>query len=185
ISATEEVVENPNAADLATPEGCAPSERTPIDSLAAARVNIERGSVLRELRHTVVRMAIHFEKNHGSSTEEAVAYATDPHPNDSTEEVLKRIEKMSLESLDWWDIAILFGRDQQQAEQIWQLLKREARREFMSGHRVARVSETGEWQREPWKRARFLAIRDGFVEQWEPSGAIELAMIETMAQAYN
>jgi len=55
----------------------------------------------------------------------------------------------------------------------------------MSGHRVARVSETGDWQREPWKRARFLAIRDGFVEQWKPSGAIELAMIDTMAQAHS
>ncbi len=78
-----------------------------------------------------------------------------------------------------------FRRDQQLAEQIWKLLKQEARKEFLSGHRVARVSETGDWQREPWKRARFLAIRDGFVEQWKPSGAIELAMIDTMAQAYS
>jgi len=91
--------------------------------------------------------------------------------------IAERIEKTPLESMGWWDIAILFGRDQQQAEQVWKLLKREARREFLSGHRVARVSETGDWQREPWNRARFLAIRDGFVEQWKPSGAIELAMI--------
>ena len=184
-SIVEEVIEINGTADLATTESGPPPERIPIDSLAAARVNIERGSVLRELRHTVVSMAIHHEKSHGSSIEEAVAYASDPHPWKSTEEILKGIEKTNLESLDWWNIAILFGRDQEQAERIWKLLKQEARREFMSGHRVASVSETGDWQREPWKRARFLAIRDGFVEQWKPSGAIELAMIDTMAQAYN
>jgi hypothetical protein len=184
-SVVEEVIENDGAADLATTE-CGPlPERIPVDSLAAARVNIERGSVLRELRHTVIRMAIYQEENYGSSTDEAVAYASDPHPGKSTEEVLKQIEKKNLESLDWWEIAILFGRDQEQAERIWKLLKQEARREFLSGHRVARVSETGDWQREPWKRARFLAIRDGFVEQWKPSGAIELAMIDTMAQAHS
>lgn len=184
-SIAEEVIENNGAADLATTESGPPPERIPVDSLAATRVNIERGSVLRELRHSVVRRAIHHEKNYGSSIEEAVAYATAPHPCESTEEVLKRIEKSPIENLDWWDFAILFGRDQQQAEHLWTLLKQAARREFMSGHRVARVSETGDWQREPWKRARFLAIRDGFVDQWKPSGAIELAMIDTMAQAYN
>jgi hypothetical protein len=184
-SAAEEVIENNGAADLATTESVPSPERIPVDSLAAARVNIERGSVLRELRHSIVRMAIYEEKSYGSSIEEAVAYASDPHPWKSTEEVLKEIEKKNLESLDWWEIAILFGRDQEQAERIWKLLKQEARKELMSGHRVARVSETGDWQREPWKRARFLAIRDGFVEQWKPSGAIELAMIDTMAQAYS
>jgi hypothetical protein len=57
--------------------------------------------------------------------------------------------------------------------------------EFLSGHRVAKVSETAEWQREPWKRARYLAIRDSFVEEWQPRGGIELAMIEMMAQAFS
>jgi hypothetical protein len=184
-SAAEDVIENNVTPDLPATECDPPPERIPADSLAATRANIERGSVLRELRHTVVRMAIHQEKNYGSSTDEAVAYACDPHPFEGTEEILKRIEKTPMESLDWWQIAILFGRDQQQAEWVWKQLKQEARREFLSGHRVARVSETGDWQREPWKRARFLAIRDGFVEQWKPSGAIELAMIDTMAQAYS
>lgn len=183
-SVSEEVIENDGAADLATTESGPPSERIPVDSLAASRVNIEHGSILRELRHTMVRMAIYQEEYNGSSTEEAIAFASDPHPFESTEEVLNRIEKSPIENLDWWHFAILFGRDQQQAEHLWKLLKQEARKEFMSGHRVARVSETGDFQREPWKRARFLAIRDGFVEQWKPSGAIELAMIDTMAQAH-
>ena len=122
-SVAEGVVEDNGAADLATTESDPPPERTPIDSLAATRVNIERGSVLRELRHSVVRMAIHHEKNYGSSIEESVAYASDPHPFESTEEVLKRIEKSPIENLDWWHFAILFGRDQEQAERIWKLLK--------------------------------------------------------------
>jgi hypothetical protein len=184
-SVAEEVIENNGTADLATTESSPPPERIPVDSLAAAQLRIERGSVLRELRHAVVQMAIFREKNCGSSTEEAVAFATNPQPFESTEEVLKRIEKMSLERLGWWDIAILFGQDQEQAERIWKLLKQEARKEFLSGHRAAKISETAEWQREPWKRARYLAIRDSFVEEWQPRGGIELAMIEMMAQAFS
>ncbi|MGH9755236.1 MAG: hypothetical protein ACREA2_20860, partial [Blastocatellia bacterium] len=112
-SMAEEVVENNGAADLSTTESGPPPERIPIDSLAAAQVNIERGSVLRELRHSIVRMAIYQEKSYGSSTEEAIAYATDPHPFESTEEILRRIEKSPIENLDWWHFAILFGRDPQ------------------------------------------------------------------------
>src|SRR5262245_30715520 len=116
---SEEVSENNGATNLAATDSNSPPEQIPIDSLAAILANIERGSVLRELRHTIVRTAINQEKKHGASTKEAVSYATDPHPLEPTEEVLKRIEKTSLENLDWWDIAILFGRDQQQAEHVW------------------------------------------------------------------
>src|SRR5215510_12851749 len=117
-SVTEEVIENNGMADLATTESGPPRERIPVDSLAAAQVNIERGSILRELRHSIVRMAMYQEESYGSSTEEAIAYATDPHPFESTEEALKRIEKSPIENLDWWHFAILFGRDQEQAERI-------------------------------------------------------------------
>ena len=37
----------------------------------------------------------------------------------------------------------------------------------------------------PWTRAQFLAIRNGFIEQWKPKGTIEIAMIDMMAQAFN
>lgn len=181
----KEVIENTDADNLATTESNPSPERIPVDSLAAARVNIERGSVLRELRHSVVQMMIYHQKNHGLSTDDAVSFATNPRPLQKTDEIIKQIEKTSLESLSWWQISILFGRDQQQAERIWKLLKQEARKEFLSGHRIASTNEGAEWQREPWKRAQFLAIRDGFFEQWKPNGAIELAMIDTMAQAHS
>ena len=37
----------------------------------------------------------------------------------------------------------------------------------------------------PYERARYLAIRDSFADQWQPQGGIESAMIEMLAQAYS
>ncbi len=51
------------------------------------------------------------------------------------------------------------------AEALWKLLKEEARNEFESGHRAAEVFEPAHWLRDAWRRARYLAIRDSFIEQ--------------------
>ncbi len=41
-----------------------------------------------------------------------------------------------------------------------------------------------EYQHEAWRRAQYLAIRDGLVEEWRPRGASEFILIDTMTQAY-
>ncbi len=38
---------------------------------------------------------------------------------------------------------------------------------------------------DPWKRAQFLAVRSSFIDEWRPAGGIELALIDTMAQAFS
>ncbi len=54
--------------------------------------------------------------------------------------------------------------------------------ELESGKRGAEVAGHNA---DPYERARYLAIRDSFVDQWQPQGGIESAMIEMLAVAYS
>lgn len=38
--------------------------------------------------------------------------------------------------------------------------------------------------RSAWKRAKFLGVRDSFIDEYRPEGGVEVSLIDTMAQAY-
>jgi hypothetical protein len=63
-------------------------------------------------------------------------------------------------------------------------MKQEAGREFMTGHLAATVFEPVDWMRSAWNRAKFLGVRDSFIDEYQPEGGVEIALIDTMAQAY-
>lgn len=70
------------------------------------------------------------------------------------------------------------------AEFVWQEMKQEARREFVTGHLAATVFEPVDWMRSAWKRAKFPGVRDSFIDEYQPEGGVEVALVDTMAQAY-
>jgi len=35
-----------------------------------------------------------------------------------------------------------------------------------------------------WERAKFLAVRDSFIEEYTPEGGVEVALVDTMAQSH-
>jgi len=70
--------------------------------------------------------------------------------------------------------------DPELAIEKWQEVKRSAREEWDSGIRSAKILGYDS----PWERARFLAIRQSFVDEWQPRGGIERALIDQMAQSY-
>ena len=70
------------------------------------------------------------------------------------------------------------------AVELWARIRLEARDEFVSGHYGARTMETMSWQHEAWRRAQYLAIRDGLIEEWRPRGASEFILMDMMTQAY-
>lgn len=72
----------------------------------------------------------------------------------------------------------------EEAEFIWGQMKQEAQREFATGHLAATVFEPVDWMRSAWKRAKFLGVRDSFIDEYEPEGGVEVALVDTMAQAY-
>lgn len=63
----------------------------------------------------------------------------------------------------------------------WRRIEAEAHAELSSGHQAALAVER---ESKPWERARFLAILEAFVDEWQPRGGIELALIDQMAQAH-
>jgi hypothetical protein len=65
---------------------------------------------------------------------------------------------------------------------VWARVKAEASEELESGHRAALALC---WDDSPWQRAQFLAIRQAFVDEWQPRGGIELTLIDQMAQAHS
>jgi hypothetical protein len=60
----------------------------------------------------------------------------------------------------------------------WKRIGDAARQEWRSGHRTAQSLERGGT---PWDRARFLAIREAFRDDWRPRGGIETALIDLLA----
>lgn len=81
----------------------------------------------------------------------------------------------------WGDLGRLTEKNKDQAVTLWEYIKQVARDELRSGHRTADVMEHNA---RPFHRAQFLAIRQAFIDEWQPRGGIELALIDTMAQSY-
>lgn len=156
-----------------------------INSIAASIAGIEFGSIARELRKAWACRVVYYLENEGLTPKQAVEKAKNPQPDISTEKEYQHILSQPVNTISWWAIAILFERDPTIAADVWEEIKQEACNEFLSGHRAAGGLEVAEWQQEPWTRAQYLAIRDGFIEQWQPKGAIEIAMIDMMAQAFS
>src|SRR5688572_16946021 len=64
---------------------------------------------------------------------------------------------------------------------VWDRIKTAAPQELSSGHRTARSLERAST---PWDRARFLALRGAFHEDWQPRGGVEVALVDLLAQNF-
>ena len=99
-------------------------------------------------------------------------------------ELLEDLLTHSAEAIDFDDLHKLWVHSPEEAEFVWQQMKEEARREFAAGHLAATVFEPVDWMRSAWERAKFLGVRDSFVDEYQPEGGVEVALVDTMAQAY-
>lgn len=131
------------------------------------------------------RVAFYRSEEGGSLTlDEAIERATRKVDGERAAEIFERVLTQSTEITDFDDLHQLWTHSPEDAEFVWQEMKREARREFMTGHLAATVFEPVDWMRSAWKRAKFLGVRDSFIDEYEPEGGVEVALVDTMAQAY-
>lgn len=107
-------------------------------------------------------------------------YRAPPH----LDEMVASIKSKAARFVSWGDIGTLWNESPADAVELWKALRLEARDEFISGHYGARAFEVAEYMHEVWKRAQYLAIRDGLVAEWKPRGASEFILIDTMVQSY-
>ena len=155
-----------------------------IDSLSVSM--LDRFSLVRIFRHESRSQVAFFRSEKGGSLtlDDAVKHATLKVDEKRAAEVFERVLTQPAEITDFHDLHELWMYSPGEAEYIWGQMKREAQREFVTGHLAATVFEPVDWMRSAWKRAKFLGVRDSFIDEYEPEGGVEVALVDTMAQAY-
>ena len=99
-------------------------------------------------------------------------------------ELLDRIMRMPSDQISFWHLTELNRNSPRTAENVWEMIKREAQREFESGHRAATAFEPADYLTDAWNRASYLGLRESFIGEWQPKGGIEVSMIDAIAQAW-
>ena len=92
------------------------------------------------------------------------------------------IEALQPETVSWARIAAVAEVSMTDAVSLWARVREAAERELESGRRAAKVTGDND---DAYALAQFLAIRDSFADQWQPSGGIESAMIDMLTIAFS
>lgn len=108
----------------------------------------------------------------------------EPKSEEQLEKHIQYIKRKAAHYINWGDIGQLWNASPRDAIELWKVIRLEAREEFLSGHYGARHVEVMSWHHEAWRRAQYLAVRDGLIEEWKPRGASEFMLIDQMTQAY-
>ena len=155
-----------------------------IDSLGVSI--LDRFSLVRVFREEWRRRVAFYRSEEGGSLslDEAIEQATHQVDEQLAAEIFERLLTTSAESIDFDDLHKLWMHSPEEAEFVWRQMKEEAQREFMTGHLAATVFEPVDWMRSAWKRAKFLGVRDSFIDEYQPEGGVEVALVDTMSQAY-
>jgi hypothetical protein len=109
------------------------------------------------------------------------------HPCTNAEEAVKEFDSLlslPLESLNFVDLIELHSLAPRAAEWFWERAKHEGRAEFESGHLAANITFPVGYMKGLWNIARYLGLRESFIDDWQPKGGIEIALIDMMAQTY-
>jgi hypothetical protein len=91
-----------------------------------------------------------------------------------------RISAQDPRRASWADLQQLASADPESIVDVWNRITAAARDELASGHRAAQALE---WGSTPWRRARFLAIREGLRADTPPQSGLEALLIDTIAEA--
>lgn len=99
-------------------------------------------------------------------------------------ELLDDVLRMPSEHISFMHLLELNDNSPSAAQNIWEMMKRQAQDEFESGHRAAEAFEAVSYMNDAWNRASYLGLRESLCAEWQPKGGIELTMIDTIAQAW-
>jgi hypothetical protein len=156
----------------------------PIDSFESM---IGYSSLLRQMHQAFVRMVAFYRSEGGGklSTEEARKRAFHACTNkEEAKEKLQSLMGLPLQDLNFVDLDELYSFAPRVAERFWERAKREGRDEFESGHLAANTTFPAGYMKEVWNIARYLGVRESFINDWVPKGGIEIALIDMLAQSY-
>lgn len=155
-----------------------------VDSLEA---NVGYTSLLRQMHTAFVRRVAFYRSPMGGSLSVDEARAEAFHACTNREEATKIFDKLMglpLDCLNFVDLQELYSYAPRAAEGFWEMAKGEGRREFESGHLAANITFPEGYMKGLWNVARYLGLRESFIDDWKPTGGIEIAMIDMLAQSY-
>lgn len=144
-------------------------------------------SLIRLLGHHFIKRVAYYRSKEGGALPldeaRASAYRQCVDEKQATE-LFDLLMSKPVDWIDFSDLSELQSFSASMAENVWEVIKREARDEFESGHLAACAFEPVDYLKDAWTRARYLGLRESFAAEWQPRGGIELSMIDLMAQAF-
>ncbi len=158
--------------------------RIPTDSLEAS---IGYTSLFRQMHQSFVSRVAYYRSSAGGSLSIDEAREQAFHACTNTEEAKKEFNMLlsqPLENLNFVDLLELHNFAPRVAERLWENTKREGRKEFESGHLAANTAFPVDYMKKLWNIARYLGVRESFIDDWNPQGGIEVAMIDMMTQSW-
>ncbi|MFO0904280.1 MAG: hypothetical protein U0939_14855 [Pirellulales bacterium] len=155
----------------------APQTLSPAPSPAPPPAPSEAVPLAQELARAHGRLVAQFQSQYGLTPADAAKKAEGMVNADAVERHLS----CPTEAISWNALDAVARHDPARAVEVWEGIKAEAGEELATGHRAARVVETGDAN--CMTRARFLAIRDELMRDWRPTTGQERLLIDTMARA--
>lgn len=173
------------------------------DQLLVEPVTPSPPSISRSARHAIWQEVLEARQrlafDHWHHYQKSPAQLLDERPDGWTDEdelrmikaKIERITSTAFKNLSWDDIAELshltdegtnLRAPSEEAIALWKETMEYAREELLTGDRASDALES--YSSTPLDRARFIVLYDSFVEQWQPNGGVERALIAQMAQAY-
>jgi hypothetical protein len=159
-------------------------EEVPVDSLES---RVGYSSLLRQMHQGFIKRVTFYRSEKGGSAtlEEARAAAFhQAKDKDEIKELFEYLLRVPLECLNFADLNRFQTSAPRVAEKFWEYVKKEGRKEFLSGHLSANISFPADYMKEVWNIARYLGVRESFISEWKPRGGIEISMIDMLTQAY-
>jgi hypothetical protein len=131
-----------------------------------------------ELARAYGRMVAYYRREVGMSAQEADAAARS---SDGTEWAEANAAGPP-DQVSWWALSTLTEQHPEKVAAAWGRIVDAARDELYSGNRAA---DAVQCNADPFERARFLALREGFREGWQPRGGVEEALVDQLAIAHS
>ena len=155
-----------------------------VDSLESM---VGYSSLIRQMQRAYLRNVAYYRSEAGGCLPIEEARKRSFHKCVDEEEALRAFDtlmSLPVENLNFSDLAQLQSFSPRAAEWIWERAKREGRSEFESGHLAANITFPVGYMKQVWNIARYLGVRESFIDDWQPNGGIEVALIDMMAQTY-
>lgn len=129
----------------------------------------------REMVAAYVRMVEHYAKEWQQPLDEAARSARPVITDD-----------MALAAGDYRHVSFarltqLLEHEPDEAMRVWREIKRLAEAELRGGHYAAQVLGV---DADPWQKAQYVVLRQGFIDEWLPRGGVEQSLIDMLAQSF-